>query len=91
MKEYHIEESWTIEYKLSIDFDVDWWVNMSIYPIKVFRDGGILMLMNGHQLIYYSNKTRTTQQVGMFCDASAKTNKRKAEKKAIRWQKISVY
>ncbi|XP_042032315.1 F-box protein At3g07870-like [Salvia splendens] len=73
MKEYHVEESWTIEYKLSITFDVDWWVNMSVYPIKVFRDGDVMMLMNRHQLIYYFNKTRTSQQVGMFSDdASAR-------------------
>ncbi|XP_042033562.1 F-box protein At3g07870-like [Salvia splendens] len=68
MKEYRVEESWTIEYKLStidLNNNVNW-----LYPIKVFKDGGILM-GRYNVLIYYSNKTRTTQQVGIFNDADA--------------------
>ncbi|XP_042032323.1 putative F-box protein At1g32420 [Salvia splendens] len=72
MKEYRVEESWTIKYKFStIDFDIDFnvdWVGLSVLPIKVFKDGDVLMLIDEEQLIYYSNKTRTTQKVGVFND-----------------------
>ncbi|XP_047948941.1 uncharacterized protein LOC125194754 [Salvia hispanica] len=78
MKEYHVEESWTILYKMSsngFDFDrasVFGWNYMCVKPIKLFKDGDVLMLLAKKRLIYYSNKTRTIQQVGMFEDAAAK-------------------
>ncbi|XP_047959886.1 uncharacterized protein LOC125205113 [Salvia hispanica] len=78
MKEYHVEESWTILYKIgSNGFDLDWpsgfdWNYMCVKPIKLFKDGDVLMLLYEKWLIYYSNKTRTIQQVGMFKDATAK-------------------
>ncbi|KAL1533742.1 F-box protein CPR1-like [Salvia divinorum] len=68
MKEYQVEESWTVEYKLSA---TDWYTYILFYPIKVFKDGDILMLLGQMWLIYYSNKTRTTRQVSMFKDAAA--------------------
>ena len=68
MKEYQVEKSWTIEYKLST---FDFYVNRAwVYPIKVFKDGDILTLLKlwQHWLSYYSNKT-TTQPVSiMFND-----------------------
>ncbi|XP_047961883.1 F-box protein At3g07870-like [Salvia hispanica] len=73
MKEYQVEESWTIEYKLSTTrFGFDKTKILYVIPIKIFKDGDILMLMNSNQLIYYSNKTRTTQKIDMFKDASKK-------------------
>ncbi|XP_047953275.1 uncharacterized protein LOC125199239 [Salvia hispanica] len=71
MKEYQVEESWTLEYKLNIDSDFDRFC-MLVDPIKLFKDGDILMLMNKTRLIYYSNKTRTFEHVGMFKDLEAK-------------------
>ncbi|KAL1533719.1 soyasapogenol B glucuronide galactosyltransferase [Salvia divinorum] len=72
MKEYQVEESWTIEYKLStIGYDFDW-VYLRVEPIKLFKDGDILMLLDENSLIYYSNKTRTFQEVGMFKDLDVK-------------------
>lgn len=53
MKEYQVEESWTIEYKLStIGSDLNW-MHMVVEPIKLFRDGDILMLIDKTCLIYY--------------------------------------
>ena len=72
MKEYRVEESWSIEYKLStIGFDIDGgWVNNFACRIKMFKDGDVLMILDGEDLIYYSNKTRSTQHIGMFNDAN---------------------
>ena len=49
MKEYRVEESWCTEYKLStIGFDIHGgWVNNFACPIKVFKDGDVLMILNG--------------------------------------------
>ncbi|XP_047979034.1 F-box protein CPR1-like [Salvia hispanica] len=72
MKEYQVEESWTIEYKLStVALGFDEWIHLSFRPIKVFKDGDILMLlMEDGQLIYYSNKTTTAQRIVLFNDAA---------------------
>ncbi|XP_047961866.1 F-box protein CPR1-like [Salvia hispanica] len=71
MKEYQVEESWTIEYKLGpiiCDFD---WDFMLVEPFKVFKDGDILMLLDKGRFIYYSNKTGTFEFVDMFKDLEA--------------------
>ena len=71
MKDYQVEDSWTMEYRLStvgFDFDLD---DMYLHPIRHFKDGDILMLLVEYDLIYYSSKTRTFQQVGMFKVGSA--------------------
>ncbi|XP_047961889.1 F-box protein At1g47340-like [Salvia hispanica] len=66
-----------ILYKISRNgFDIDWdfatdWKYMGVTPIKLFKDGDILMLLDEKRLIYYSSKTRTIQQVGMLNDANA--------------------
>ena len=68
MKKYLVEDSWTLEYKLStmvFDINMDY---VYVHPIKHFKDGDILMLLDDDDLVYYSNKTRTFQQVGMFRD-----------------------
>ena len=70
MKEYRVEESWTLEYKLSNN---ELYINLyCIYPIKVFKDGDILMWLSIDQFIFYSNKTKTIQRVGMFNDPNAR-------------------
>ncbi|XP_042035035.1 uncharacterized protein LOC121781357 [Salvia splendens] len=79
MKEYRVEQSWTIDYRLStngFNFDFGFRNGMeSVYPIKVFNDGDVLMLMvtndinfynRKRRLIYYSSKTYTIQQLGMI-------------------------
>ena len=79
MEEYRVEESWTIEYRLSTNgFNFDFAIRdkmESVYPIKVFNDGDVLMLMvasdinfynRKRRLIYYSSKTGTIQQLGMI-------------------------
>ncbi|XP_042031606.1 F-box protein CPR1-like [Salvia splendens] len=73
MKEYQVEDSWTIEYKLrtisfGFDFDLDY---ICVHPTKHFKDGDILMLLDETDLVYYSNKIRTFQRVGIFKDAAA--------------------
>ncbi|XP_047953518.1 F-box protein At3g07870-like [Salvia hispanica] len=77
MKEYQVEESWTNLHKISRNgFDLDWdfasdWKYMGVKPIRLFKDGDVLMLLDQKKLIYYSNKTKTIQQVGMLNDATA--------------------
>ncbi|KAL1533738.1 F-box protein-like protein [Salvia divinorum] len=78
MKEYRVEESWTMEYQISIDFNFDYgfdisfdfWNLINIYPIKVFQNGDVLMFMEEKCLIYYSNKTRTIRHAGMLADGT---------------------
>ncbi|XP_042031764.1 uncharacterized protein LOC121778473 [Salvia splendens] len=71
MKEYGVEGSWTVEFKLSTVGCDDGWDDISIDPIRHFKDGDVLMSLYRYQLIYYSNKARTIQEVGMFKDAVA--------------------
>ncbi|KAL6552690.1 hypothetical protein OROHE_008054 [Orobanche hederae] len=68
MKEYGDEKSWTREYVVSINpgFERDGYVPVFVYPIKVFEDGDILMVWDERLLFYYSNKTKTSQEIGMF-------------------------
>ncbi|KAL8468599.1 hypothetical protein ACS0TY_031698 [Phlomoides rotata] len=65
MKEYGIEKSWTKEFvirKTPTLFN-----NRSIvYPIKVFKDGDILMSWNDTFLFCYSKKNNTTQIINTF-------------------------
>lgn len=41
---------------------------MPVHPIKVYKNGEVLMFMKEKYLIYYSSKTRTIRQVGMPID-----------------------
>ncbi|KAL1538389.1 hypothetical protein AAHA92_27144 [Salvia divinorum] len=67
MREHQVEESWTIEYKIRVDCDYEFEMeDMYIIPIKIFKNGDILMFLEDQCLAYYSNKTRTIQRVGMF-------------------------
>ncbi|XP_047961860.1 uncharacterized protein LOC125206665 [Salvia hispanica] len=62
MKEYRVEESWTLEYRLSyngFDFDFgDYYGIETVYPIKVFNDGDVLMLMVSKHIDFSFQKTR---------------------------------
>ena len=69
MKKYQVEESWTKEYTLSTS-DISRSIMSFVNPIKAFKDGDVLMLLNQSRLIYYSNKTITTKKVGMFKDGA---------------------
>ena len=74
MKEYHVEESWTILYKISsngFDFGLNCPLEvMPVYPLKLFKDGDVLMLLD-ERLIYHYNKTRTTRDIRIFMDLVA--------------------
>ncbi|XP_042032218.1 F-box/LRR-repeat/kelch-repeat protein At1g09650-like [Salvia splendens] len=74
MKEYLVVESWTIEYKISInELDLSFCRRyVFVEAIKLFRDGDVLMLVDRSILVYYSNKTRTLQQFDKYQDADAK-------------------
>ncbi|XP_047959925.1 F-box protein CPR1-like [Salvia hispanica] len=79
MKEYGDAGSWTKEYTMgtyTFDFDdyfcMDWTKMKCVFPIEIFKDGDVLILMEKMRLIYYSKKTRKTQQVGLFKNAVAK-------------------
>ena len=64
MKEYQAKESWTMEYQIGIDFDLEW-IYLNISRCKVFKNGDVLIFLEDACLIYYSNKTKTTQQFGI--------------------------
>ncbi|XP_042033561.1 uncharacterized protein LOC121780106 [Salvia splendens] len=76
MKDYRVGESWTIDCKNSVDFDIDLVYDfdchdMTVHPIKLFKNGDILMLFEDKCLFYYSHETRT-KQVGMLTDGNPK-------------------
>ena len=74
MNEYQVDESWTIESKISTNgFGCYFPRNyLSIEAIKLFKDGDVLMLVDNSILLYCSNKTRNLQLVDMFKDANVK-------------------
>ncbi|XP_042002589.1 F-box protein At3g07870-like [Salvia splendens] len=75
MKEYQVDESWTVEYKMStIGFDLSnsYETYKHVFAINLYKDGDVLMLLDYSILAYYSNNTRTLQRVNMLNDADAK-------------------
>ncbi|XP_042035037.1 F-box protein CPR1-like [Salvia splendens] len=74
MKEYQVNESWTIGYKMSTtDSDLSFRrLYIHVEAIKHFKDGDVLMLLDHSILVYSSNYTRTLQQVNMLNDTDAK-------------------
>ncbi|XP_042032201.1 F-box protein At3g07870-like [Salvia splendens] len=73
MKKYQVNESWTIEYKMSTTtFGTSFYRYTPVEAIKLFKDGDVLMLLARSSLFYYSNRTRTLQQVDMLKDANEK-------------------
>ncbi|XP_042033558.1 uncharacterized protein LOC121780100 [Salvia splendens] len=74
MKEYQVDESWSIEYKMSttcLDLSLRKHC-ISVEALKLFKDGDVLMLLDSSILVYYSNKTRTLEEVNVLKDADAK-------------------
>ncbi|KAL8485420.1 hypothetical protein ACS0TY_027641 [Phlomoides rotata] len=66
MKDYGVEKSWTKEFVISkIPAFID---NLKgvVYPIKVFKDGDILMAFDDALLLHYSKKDGTMQIFDMF-------------------------
>ncbi|KAL7156004.1 hypothetical protein ABFS83_03G113600 [Erythranthe nasuta] len=66
MKEYGDEKSWKKEFVISKRPDFDGESYEVVYPIKVFKDGDILMSWQDFHLFYYSNKTRTVGIIDML-------------------------
>ncbi|KAL9173350.1 hypothetical protein ABFS82_03G108100 [Erythranthe guttata] len=70
MKECGDEKSWTKDFVVRIsdsDFLRGYGGSCEIaYPIKVFKDGDILMVLSDLYIFYYSNKTKTTTPVYML-------------------------
>lgn len=74
MKEYGDEKSWSKEYVMEKDqtFESDDFCcccggyREVVYPIKVFRDGDILMAYSDECTIDYSNKTKAIAQTDIF-------------------------
>ncbi|XP_057786484.1 F-box protein At3g07870-like [Salvia miltiorrhiza] len=64
MKEYGVDESWSMEYVIPLDEGM--WI---VEPIKVFENGDLLMLVMvyiSRCLFYYSNKNKTMQRIDLF-------------------------
>ncbi|KAI3464426.1 hypothetical protein Pfo_021089 [Paulownia fortunei] len=66
MKEYGVEKSWKKEYVISKIPHLAGESYEVVNPMKVFRDGDILMSWEDYFRFYYSNKTKTTQKIDMF-------------------------
>ncbi|KAL8510280.1 hypothetical protein ACS0TY_017184 [Phlomoides rotata] len=66
MKEYGVEKSWIKEFVISKVPDFVGKCYEVVYPIKVFKDGDILMAWEDSFLFYYSNKTKTSRKIHMF-------------------------
>lgn len=63
MKEYQVEESWSQQYVIPIMFQT---TSEIMYPIKVFKDGDILILWEDFELFFYCNKSKSTRKVDAF-------------------------
>ncbi|KAL8465904.1 hypothetical protein ACS0TY_035136 [Phlomoides rotata] len=61
MKEHGVEKPWIQEYVMTNVFER----GGSVCPIKVFKDGDILMICVFY-MFHYSSKTKTTRKVDMF-------------------------
>ncbi|XP_073275330.1 F-box protein At3g07870-like [Primulina huaijiensis] len=58
MKDYDVGKSWTKEFVISKIPDLSGECYELVLPIKVFRNGDILMIWGDFHLFYYSNKTK---------------------------------
>ncbi|KAG8378371.1 hypothetical protein BUALT_Bualt08G0130500 [Buddleja alternifolia] len=66
MKEYGVETSWTKEFVISKIPDFAGESHEVVSPLKVFRDGDILMWWEDFSLFYYCNKSKTARKLDMF-------------------------
>ncbi|KAL2231923.1 F-box protein At3g07870-like [Sesamum indicum] len=63
MKEYGVEKSWTKEFVISKVPNYAGESYEVVYPIKIFKDGDILMAWQDFYLFYHSLKNKTTANV----------------------------
>ncbi|XP_057787225.1 F-box protein CPR1-like isoform X2 [Salvia miltiorrhiza] len=64
MKEYGVDESWSMEYVIPLDDDMSF-----VDPIEVCENGDLLMLVTvyfSERLFYYSSKNKTIQMIDLF-------------------------
>lgn len=61
MKDYRVMESWSKEISICTDFLFDGMLDEEVYPLKVLKDGTILIYCEEYQLFTYHPGTRTTQ------------------------------
>ncbi|XP_057793483.1 uncharacterized protein LOC131010101 [Salvia miltiorrhiza] len=74
MKEYGVEKSWTKEYVVTPNLayldncghGLDKFPFQLLQPIKVFKNGDLLMLCGGKMFMYHSKHTKTTREIGGF-------------------------
>lgn len=66
MKEYGAGQYWAKEYVISRNPFFDQRGHRTLYPIKVFENGDVMMVWDSKFLFYYSKETRTTQEIGVF-------------------------
>lgn len=63
MKEYRVKESWSQRYVIRIMFQT---TCETMYPIKVFKNGDILILWEDLELFFHFNKSKSTRKVDAF-------------------------
>ncbi|KAL0314221.1 UNVERIFIED_CONTAM: hypothetical protein Sangu_2266500 [Sesamum angustifolium] len=63
MKEYGVEKSWTKEFVIRKLPDYAGESYEVVYPIKIFKDGDIMMAWDDFHLFYHSIKNKTTASV----------------------------
>ncbi|XP_073135574.1 F-box protein At3g07870-like [Henckelia pumila] len=66
MKDYGVAKSWTKEFVISKLPDLCGECYELVFPIKVFKNGDILMIWGDFNLFYYSNNTKTTSTMSLF-------------------------
>ena len=58
-----MKESWTKEIVISRNYIPDWVGYAAVYPLKIFKDGSILMLWREDCLITYFPRTKTFEEI----------------------------
>ncbi|KAL8499461.1 hypothetical protein ACS0TY_022430 [Phlomoides rotata] len=66
MEEYGNVKSWTKKLVFNCTLEGEFHLLYELHPLKVFKDGDILMEINNGVFFYYCNKTKTIQEVDMF-------------------------
>ncbi|WOH01060.1 hypothetical protein DCAR_0520439 [Daucus carota subsp. sativus] len=62
MKDYGVTESWSKEIIIRTDFLFEGMLDEEVYPLKVLKDGTIIMYCGEFQLFTYHPGTETTQE-----------------------------
>ncbi|XP_051139533.1 F-box protein At3g07870-like [Andrographis paniculata] len=70
MKEYGVEKSWRKEFVISKIPNHIGETYEAVHPIKIFKDGDILMCWWDFHMLYYCNKTKVTQSISVFTPQS---------------------